>query len=241
MVMKKITSSILGLLLVATSGFSQLTFDKKSDTATLENGVEHKAEITIYNNSTTDYGITWRTISSTLMDNDGTGNHWSMQYCECNNCYTNEFNALPTSGACSDPMAAGTSQKWYLTVDPNGQPFANGEMLIEITNTVTKTKDTLTYVVESPTSISEITSFGNISAFPNPANEELNITYSLHDVKNPEITIYNILGQSLKTISIDSPQGSTTINTNTLNEGMYFYVLQANGQRLTSSRFNVVH
>ncbi len=239
--MKKITSSIIGLLLVATSGFSQLTFDKKSDTCTLENGVEHKAEITIYNNSTTDYGITWRTISSTLLDNDGSGNHWSMQYCECNNCYTNEFNPLPTSGACADPMLAGTSQKWYLTVDPDGQALTDGEMLIEVTNTVTKTKDTLTYVVLSPNSISEVTNFGKISAFPNPANEELNIKYALSNVSNPEITIYNILGQSLQSVSVTQLNGTTTVNTGNLKDGMYFYVLKANGQRISSSRFNVVH
>lgn len=86
--MRKFTLLLVVLLGVSTLASAQLTFSAMKDTLILENGVEQKAEITIYNNEAVDYTVSWSMISSTLMDNDGSGNHWVMQFCECNNCYT---------------------------------------------------------------------------------------------------------------------------------------------------------
>ncbi len=239
--MKKLTLFILCQFAIILTGFAQIEFSSKRDTCILENGVEHKAEITLYNNTSTDYGVSWRTISSTLLDNDSTGNHWNMQYCECNLCYANEFKALPTSGVCGNGMPAGTSKKWYLTVDPAGNALVNAEFVVEVTNTTTKERDTLTYVVLSPNSVIDLVNYGTVSAFPNPVKNELNIQYSLQNVTAPEIVIYNTVGTVVKNIKITDPQGTVIINTSNLQNGMYFYVLRASGKQLTSDKFNVVH
>ena len=225
----------------ASSGYSQLTFNKKRDTCILENGVEQKAKITIYNNSSMDYGVSWRTISSSLLDNDGSGNHWKIQFCECNLCHTNEFNALPGNGTCDNSMTPGSSKEWYLTVDPDGQPMINAEYVVEVTNTTTRERDTITYVVLSPNSVIELDNFGKLSTFPNPVNEKLNIQYELVNVNQPQLTVYNILGVEVETLRISNLTGNSTVNTSQYAEGIYIYVLSANNKQLSTGRFNVVH
>ena len=241
MVMKKLTLIIISQFALILTGVAQLSFSAKSDSCVLENGVDHKAKITIYNNTTTDYDVSWRTISSTLLDNDGSGNHWDMQFCECNNCYTNEFGGLPTSGICNDPMAANTSLEWYLTVDPAGNALVGGELVIEVTNNTTKQVDTLRYVVLSPNSIIDLKNYGKVSAFPNPVRNELNIQFALQNLTSPEITIYNTLGKVIKNIRITNLNGSERINTSDYESGIYFYTLRANGKFIVSEKFSVVH
>jgi hypothetical protein len=71
--------------------------------------------------------------------------------------------------------------------------------------------------------------------YPNPFNASTTIKYSVSENSFVELTIYNILGEKVKTIVRDSkPAGSYTIvwdgtdhDNNTLPSGIYFYRLQA--------------
>lgn len=239
--MKNFTLTLIACVTFVATSFGQLTYSAMSDTLVLEDGVEHKAEITIFNNDTVDYRVEWRTISKTLLDNDGSGGFWVMQFCDCNNCYGNDFAELPFSDSCNAPVAAGTSTMWYLTVDPAGESMFDAEFVVEVNNKDTREKDTITYVVLAPSSVVEIPNYGRISAYPNPVHNELNIQYALQNVASPEISVYNTVGALVQTVKVNGLQGNVTINTADLTSGMYIYVLKSNGEAIASEKFNVMH
>jgi hypothetical protein len=238
--MKNFTLSLVAFLGLSFGAIAQLTYDQKSDTLILENGVENKAEITIYNNDAADYDISWTLISSTLKDNDGSGNFWLMQFCECNNCYTNDFNPLPTSGVCNMPMAGGTNLKWYLTVNPNGQAFADGEWIIEVNNTTLKQRDTLSYYVMNPNSTTNLTQEVGVTAYPNPAQDQLTIKYNAQAAMVSDVVVYNVVGAVVKTVSVSNQNGLVNVNTADLQNGLYIYELRSNNAAIATQKFNVL-
>lgn len=66
--------------------------------------------------------------------------------------------------------------------------------------------------------------------YPNPFNPTTNIMFSLPSRSNVNLTLYNILGQSLLTLIdeiIDHGVYKTTLNTTGLSSGVYFYALNA--------------
>jgi hypothetical protein len=79
--------------------------------------------------------------------------------------------------------------------------------------------------------------------YPNPFSQKTEINYTLPQSEDVSVTIYNILGQEVKTL-IDKfqPAGnySITFQADSLPSGLYLYTLQAGSQRLTR-RLTVVH
>lgn len=242
--MKKILSVIV-ILLTFLSGYSQLTFDKDTANLTMEQNVSHKAKILVSNNSGHDISLRWSLISSTLNDNtDGdsdNSNNWALQFCECNTCYSNDFSGLVTSAACADPMADGSSVEWYLTVNPNGQSMEKGEWIIEVQNATDNITDTLYFYAKNPLAVNEISANADVTSYPNPANNELVVNYELTNVTTPILNVYNIIGVKLGTYSLNQKNGALRVNTESLENGMYFYSIEEQGKRVFTQKFNVVH
>lgn len=96
-------------------------------------------------------------------------------------------------------------------------------------------------VSRNPTSqaaLNEITTSSfNLNAYPNPARNEANIEYSLNNNANVVITLTDIMGRNVLTINKGNQAANTVyrvaINTNTLNNGTYFYTLNVNGVKET--------
>ncbi|MFA6150703.1 MAG: T9SS type A sorting domain-containing protein [Chitinophagaceae bacterium] len=93
-------------------------------------------------------------------------------------------------------------------------------------------------------SIKESTVLSQISAFPNPANTQLNVPVSVSETANVTVSISNMLGQVIATQnlgSMNAGQKETAVfNTTSLSAGVYLYTVEANGQRV-SNRFSVSH
>lgn len=227
---------------------AQIDFTADTAYLELEDGVNHKATITLTNNSGHDISLRWSLISSTLNDNnDGdsdVSNNWKIQFCECNTCYTNSFDSLPGGAQCSDPMghqAGANSQDWYLTVDPNGQTFTDAEWVIEVTNLTDGEIDTLVYLVTLPNSINNVTYNADVTSYPNPANNELIVDYTLTNVQTPVLSVYNLIGAKVASYPLNPVNGKLSINTSNLDNGMYFYTIEEQNQRVFIQKFNVVH
>ncbi len=79
--------------------------------------------------------------------------------------------------------------------------------------------------------------------YPNPFSQETAINYTLPNAEDIQLTIYNILGQEVRTL-VDSfqPAGnySITFQPESLPSGLYLYTLQAGEERLTR-RLTIVH
>ncbi|MGB0390079.1 MAG: T9SS type A sorting domain-containing protein [Salibacteraceae bacterium] len=214
---------------------AQLSFDQDTASLTMEANVSHKAEILVSNTGNHKVKIRWSLISSTLNDD------WGLQFCECNNCYTNDFGPLPTSGACADSMDIGESLKWYLTVNPYNEPMEKGEWIIKVTNVTDNISDTLYYYAKNPLSVNNISANANVTSFPNPANDELVINYELTNVSKPQLTIYSIVGEEIATYQLNNIGGVLRLNTQELKNGMYFYSIKENNTRVFTQKFNIVH
>ncbi len=73
--------------------------------------------------------------------------------------------------------------------------------------------------------------------YPNPFNPTTTISFNIPEASNVRLTLYNILGQEIKTLVNESKEaGVHTVNFNAsdLNSGLYIYKLEANG--LTQTR-----
>lgn len=92
-------------------------------------------------------------------------------------------------------------------------------------------------------SILDKTIFNDVNAFPNPANAELNIPFSVKEKATITVSISNMVGQVIATQNVEANAGqaaTATFNTSNLASGVYLYTLKADGQQVTN-RFTVAH
>lgn len=81
-----------------------------------------------------------------------------------------------------------------------------------------------------------------LGAYPNPANDELTITYQFaNDIKNPRIEIYDMLGSKVKSVKLKELGGKKVIDTSTIPSGMYFYKMASESMDLGLRKFMVAH
>lgn len=82
------------------------------------------------------------------------------------------------------------------------------------------------------------------SAFPNPANTEVTIPFTVKEKANVKVSITNMVGQVIATQNIDNvgagQEAKATFATGNLATGVYLYTVESNGQRV-SNRFSVAH
>ncbi|MCW3123683.1 MAG: hypothetical protein JWQ38_3175 [Flavipsychrobacter sp.] len=80
-----------------------------------------------------------------------------------------------------------------------------------------------------------------VNVYPDPANNEVNITFSLATAADVKVTLTNLLGQVVATKAVDNTaEGIATFNTASLSPGVYVYTLRANGETATG-RVVVAH
>jgi hypothetical protein len=80
-------------------------------------------------------------------------------------------------------------------------------------------------------------------AYPNPANNTVNIPVTVGQDATLTVTLSNLLGQVVKSTVLNANSGQTvkaTFTTGELASGVYLYTVEANGQR-TTGRVSVAH
>ncbi len=82
------------------------------------------------------------------------------------------------------------------------------------------------------------------AAYPNPANNEINIPFLTQEKGNVNVTITNALGQVVRTKTITNVetgvQTTAQLSTSNLADGIYLFTVEVNGTRSTG-RFTVTH
>ena len=76
-------------------------------------------------------------------------------------------------------------------------------------------------------------------AYPNPASSVVNFDYSLSVNDNASISVYNLLGQEVKSQAVNYLQGRLSISVSDLNDGIYFCNLFVNGRAVKTEKFVV--
>ena len=72
----------------------------------------------------------------------------------------------------------------------------------------------------------------NVKVFPNPAMDNLNIEFIQNGLRNSNITIYNILGQKVKSVNSNF-ESLTNIDISDLNSGIYVLKIKNSTSELT--------
>lgn len=147
------TNFSISILLIALSfqSFAQLSFSADTVVVNMNPGTSVQATIQVSNPGTHPVNISSTTIFSTTQDFGNPNGTWNISWCNCNNCYTNEFSVIPTSDSCLDPMNPGTSMAWYMEIDPIVPTYVDGMWSVEIFNYTDNIKDTITYIFKGQT------------------------------------------------------------------------------------------
>jgi hypothetical protein len=90
-------------------------------------------------------------------------------------------------------------------------------------------------------SVANVTNFTSVKAYPNPAASEVRIPFALKNAANVKVSITNSVGQAIKTQDMGkATSGEAVFTTSDLANGVYFYTVDADGQRY-SGRLAVNH
>jgi hypothetical protein len=99
-------------------------------------------------------------------------------------------------------------------------------------------------LVGASTSVNNVNAAEVADAYPNPANNMLTIPFTMNQTSNVSVVVTNAVGATLASQNlgkINAKQtGSAKINVASFANGVYFYTVDANGQR-TTKRFVVAH
>ncbi len=84
-------------------------------------------------------------------------------------------------------------------------------------------------------------SVNNVKAYPNPAGNELQISYALTATQAVTVSLTNVTGQLVAKKDMgNTAAGNAVFNTSALPAGVYIYTLEANGER-TTGHVSIVH
>ena len=221
--------------------FSQITYDNDSVFVDMVPGIIKNGKIKVTNSSNHGIQLSWRLLNSTLLDYGNSLGKWTLGFCDCVTCYSNDFAPLLVLDTCVDLMQPNESLDWKITVDPGSVQMKDAEWIIEVYNHTDNVYDTLSYFLQRPNSVKEVSYNANVTSYPNPANTEFVVNYKLTNVSAPTLNVYSIVGGKIGTYSLNQVNGSLNINTSSLENGMYFYTIEEQGQRVFIQKFNVVH
>jgi len=120
--------------------------------------------------------------------------------------------------------STGGKETWKL-VTKNGIELKAGVQVIRI-NCITPGfyLNSIT-VEEDKTEVDQLNASNMLlNVYPNPAKAEINITFTQKKSAKAEITLFNMQGQNVKSVSVGSKSGSNTVSLNIeeLPEGIYF-------------------
>jgi hypothetical protein len=89
--------------------------------------------------------------------------------------------------------------------------------------------------------VQNVVAANTVNAFPNPAANQVNVSYTLVNSSAVTVTLTNMLGQVVATQKMaNANTGTAVFNTTAIPDGLYIYTLEANGNRSTG-RVSVAH
>lgn len=78
--------------------------------------------------------------------------------------------------------------------------------------------------------------------YPNPANEYALLQYNMGlDIKDAKVSLYNVLGATVKEYSLNRQSQQLHVDTRQLPNGVYFYQLTVDGQKVATKKLLVRH
>ncbi len=165
-----------------------------------------------------------------------------------NNANTARFIGYDMQGVNGEPKQAGGSYMSGLSATQQNKytppytavPFQGHNVLLSsLGYTSDGRMSDFVFKLSCPTcpTLSVATVKGNIlsaNAYPNPAATEVRVPFELKAAANVNVTITNTVGQVVKAANMGNiTKGEAVISVSDLTNGVYFYTVDADGQRQT--------
>ena len=129
-------------------------------------------------------------------------------------------------------------------VDPKADNLEEGDEIIRLIGTIDGLEgDAVEIAISDPGAAKAVVqtrpeAFSLADNFPNPFNPATTIQYALPQAADVELTVYNVVGQPVRTLVADHQSAgryavewdATNDSGHSLSSGMYFYHLQAGGE-----------
>ena len=81
----------------------------------------------------------------------------------------------------------------------------------------------------------------SIGVYPNPANDNVNISMSLEQDQQAIVQIYDFSGRIVLERSVVTGSSPSAISTEQLNQGIYLYNVQIDGTNVKSGKLSIIH
>jgi len=78
-----------------------------------------------------------------------------------------------------------------------------------------------------------------VEAYPNPAQNTINIAYNSLNPQNTSIAVYNVLGEKVREITKLNKDGVSSVDLSSLEAGVYFYSMIVNNKTVITKKFMV--
>jgi hypothetical protein len=129
-------------------------------------------------------------------------------------------------------------QKWSSNV--NNRPIINA---IEVGLNDTKSSEVIPSVYVPSTGIAEVQSnISQVSVYPNPTTDVLNIAYTVNNNTNVSFEVSSLIGETLTSFAPSAKANGayrTQLNTSNFANGVYFVNVIDNGKTVNTQKFVV--
>lgn len=194
----------------------------------------------ITNNTSLPINISWHVIYHNLPTS------WQVEagICDNINCYSNNIlgtSSTPNTPPFTPPGVGKTSDTFSSHMEMHMQAelsgvTAGGPYYVSIELVNGATKDTMTFEMQKwPTSVNTTSSKQDVTVYPNPASDEVNVVFDANSgIKT--ISIRNIIGKVVGNYKVTG--NSAKLNISNLQSGIYFLNLaDAQGRIIAIKKF----
>ncbi|OJW82104.1 MAG: hypothetical protein BGO69_16025 [Bacteroidetes bacterium 46-16] len=239
---KSLLISFSVLSLVSTYAVKAQTFTTEADTVfiTTTNGGTYHNDIT--NSGSIDIDIKWKVTSFNLPQS------WQDVFgiCDANLCRNNTpstsdlFNGGPYTTV-GTPYTAGDTKLFDIQLGSGMATAASGTGYVTINlrdNTnANPTSKNITFIINKfPTSVAKTTKSDDITLYPNPAKNELNVLFN-PDADVKIISVYNLIGKAVTVYRLTS-NNSAKLDIENIPTGIYFLrLIDSKGQVIATRKF----
>ncbi len=130
----------------------------------------------------------------------------------------------------------------FMPIDEEGNLAPGSEIHVEYHFTIDGTDEEYVFDLHFKYSLESVVDYNNVdvfsNAYPNPANSTLSFNYNMpQDANNSYIAIFNMMGQEIIRENINVGGSRLDINVSDLTEGVYFYSLIVNNEKVKTNKF----
>ena len=170
-----------------------------------------------------------------------------LQVCYGTACYTATAGVLTVQQIGNSITLAPTAIDQTFKVAPFSLVWSTGDSAVwkvivrNTANPLDTVSSIITWKLGTSTFVNDLSSDEVVlSAYPNPATNNLTVKYNLQGRANDvKLNVYDVLGQELISRDLNDNKGSVKLDLKEVNSGVYFYAIKVAGETVRTERFIV--